>query len=402
MSIRTQDFRTKTVYKPTKNISVDGKWPIGLDIGYSGVKGFSPNAIFAFPSFAKNLGKNPTFYGEPDEDEILYRDDETKEIWRVGRNAEKMISERDTSNSQLELYGRDRYYTQMYTVIARAGIALGCLNNECGDYIADNEIVIQTGLPPAYKEADTGAITDVFADNHKFSIKTGRTRGYVSFNLNIERKNVRVMSQPEGTLMSIALDNNAKSLKGANRYFTSNIIFFDAGFGTFDLFDITSGTVHSKESFSDFGMRAVLEECCKKIYEEKGVVVRPQVMQNILERGEITIQKRGRGTFASHTEPIADALEAASNEVCKRAVNKVIDTYAGLIDYKYLVLTGGTAAAWLDELKETFSQVQHLTIIPGNINCPDLDMIFCNVRGYYLYVVSALDREAKVHKQVHH
>ena len=115
MSIRTQDFRTKTVYQPTRNISVDGKWPIGLDIGYSGVKGFSPNAIFAFPSFAKNLGKNPTFYGEPDEDEILYRDDETKEIWRVGRNAEKMISERDTSNSQLELYGRDRYYTDVYS-----------------------------------------------------------------------------------------------------------------------------------------------------------------------------------------------------------------------------------------------------------------------------------------------
>lgn len=399
MSINTRDFRTKSIYTPTKNVSVDGKWPIGLDIGYSGVKGFSPNAIFAFPSYAKNIGKNPTFYGELEEDEILYRDNETGEIWRVGRNAEKMLSERDTSNSQLELYGRDRYYTQMFLVIARVGIALGLQENECGKYNGE-EIVIQTGLPPAYKDADTDAITDVFADNHSFSIKTGRSKRYISYNLNITRSNVRVMSQPEGTLMSIALDNNAKSLKGANRYFTSNIIFFDAGFGTFDLFDITSGTVHSKESFSDFGMRAVLEECCKKIQQQKGVVVRPQVMQNILEKGEITIQKRGRGQFASHTEPIADLLEEASNEVCKRAVERVVDTYAGLIDYKYLVLTGGTAAAWLDQLKETFAQVQHLTIIDGNINCPDLDMIFCNVRGYYLYVVSALIREAK--RQVQH
>ena len=399
MSINTRDFRTKSIYSPTRNITVEGKWPIGLDIGYSGVKGFSPNAVFAFPAYAKNIGKNPTIYGEMEEDEILYRDNETGEIWRVGRNAEKMIGERDTSTSQLEIYGRDRYYTQMFLVIARAGIALGMQENECAAYNGE-EIIIQTGLPPAYKDADIDAITDVLADSHSFAIRIARTKRYINYDFTIPRSNVRVMSQPEGTLMSIAMDNNARSLKGANRYFTSNIIFFDAGFGTFDLFDITNGTVHSKESFGDFGMRAVLEECCKKIQQEKGVVIRPQAMQNILEKGEVTIQKRGKGQFASHTEPIADLLEEASKEICTRAVSKVIDTYAGLIDYKYLVLTGGTAAAWLDQLKETFAQVQHLTVIEGNINCPELDMIFCNVRGYYLYVVSALMREAK--RQIQH
>lgn len=398
MSINTRDYRTKTVYTPMKNPTEMNKWPIGLDIGYSGVKGYAPNAIFAFPSYAKNIGKNPTFYGELQDDEILYKDLTTGDIWRVGRNAEKMLGERDTSNSQLELYGRDRYYTQMFLVLVRTGIALGLISNEYGGHNGE-EIVIQTGLPPAYKDADTEPITDVFADTHSFAIKTARTKRYVNFNIKIERKNVRVMSQPEGTLMSIAMDNQGNTLKGAQKYFQSNVIIFDAGFGTFDLFDITNRTIHGKESFNEFGMRAVLDECCKKIQEKNGVVVRPQVMQNILEKGAVTVQKRGRGQISSHLEPIADLLEEASRDVCKKAVERVIDTYSGLMDYQYLILTGGTAAAWSDQLKDAFSQIESLTVIDGNTNCPDLDMIFCNVRGYYLYVINALRREAIRKKQ---
>ena len=69
------------------------------------------------------------------------------------------------------------------------------------------------------------------------------------------------------------------------------------------------------------------------------------------------------------------------------------------MDYQYLILTGGTAAAWSDQLKDAFSQIESLTVIDGNTNCPDLDMIFCNVRGYYLYVINALRREAIRKKQ---
>ena len=409
MSIDTRNYRTKSIYKPRVNqllpngerpervtLKTD-EWPIGLDIGYSGVKGYCYNAIFSFPSYAKNIGPNPTFYGKLQEDEILYKDLETGDVWRVGRNAENMLSERDTSSSQLELYGRDRYYTMMFLVLIRTGIALGIQSNECGDYNGER-IVIQTGLPPAYKEADTEPLTDAFAGQHKFAIKTARTDRYITYDLNITRKDVRVMSQPEGTLMSIAMDDSGRTLKGAQKYF-SNVIIWDAGFGTFDLFDISNQTIHSKESFGDFGMRAVLEETCKKIHERDGVVVRPQVMQNILEKGTVTVQTRTRGKIASRLVPIADLLEEASQEVCEKAVEKVIDMYSGLDRYQFLVLTGGTAAAWRDQVKEAFSQVENLTVIDGNINCPDLDMIFCNVRGYFLYLINALKQEALKKKQ---
>ena len=128
--VHTNDFRTRSVISDTANTAVPNTWPIAIDVGYSSVKGFSPNKIFAIPSYAKNMGQNPVLYGELDPDEILYKDGETGEVWRVGRNAQQMISERDTGDSQAELFGRDRYFSQMFKVLMDTGLALSLLPSQ--------------------------------------------------------------------------------------------------------------------------------------------------------------------------------------------------------------------------------------------------------------------------------
>ena len=114
--VHTNDFRTRSVISDTANTAVPNTWPIAIDVGYSiRYKGFSPNKIIRNPIIrqkpwaqnpvpvrdAKNMGQNPVLYGELDPDEILYKDGETGEVWRVGRNAQQMISERDTGIPKL-------------------------------------------------------------------------------------------------------------------------------------------------------------------------------------------------------------------------------------------------------------------------------------------------------------
>ena len=60
--VHTNDFRTRSVISDTVNTAVPNTWPIAIDVGYSSVKGFSPNKIFAIPSYAKNMGQNPVLY----------------------------------------------------------------------------------------------------------------------------------------------------------------------------------------------------------------------------------------------------------------------------------------------------------------------------------------------------
>lgn len=392
--VNTIDYRTRSIMNEKQNVSVDGYWPIAIDVGYSAVKCFSPNMICAFPSYAKNLGKNPKLYGEQDLHEILYRDGETGEIWRVGRSAQLMVDDRDTSDSQMELYGRERYFSPMFKVLIRTGLALSILNNSAGNYNA-KQIMVQTGLPPAYLEDDKGFLIDAIAGHHKFAIKTGRQRSYINLELDILAKNVDVMSQPEGTLMSIAMDDNAMTIPAAKKYFQSRIILCDVGHGTLDLFDIVNRTSHSKETFNEFGMREVLNLTSQKIKERTGVTIRSAAMQNALETGTIIVKKRNGMKLSSKAEAFDDLLEEASAHICQAAVEKIMNMYAGLFNYDYLILTGGTSAAWENYIKEYFQDVEGLTVVMGNENCPDLDMIFCNVRGYYMYLINTLKRLEK-------
>ena len=389
----TMDYRTKSIAHEVKNVSVENAWPIAMDIGYSSVKCFSPIMICAFPFYAKNLGKNPQLFGEQEPYEILYRDGETGEVWRVGRSAQQMVNSKDTNDSQLELFARDRYDSPIFQIAARVGMAMCMLKNQAGEYNG-RSIMLQTGLPPAYLTEDSPRIVSALAGHHKFSMKLWNNRNYVSFDFTVYEKNIHIMSQPMGTLRSISTDDNAKALMNAKKYYTSNILIFDAGFGTLDLYDIVNRKANSKETFAQFGMRAILEETGKRIGERSGVAIRSAAMQNALERGAFTITERKGVKISTKTEGFADLLEAATKEICEQAVEKVINMYNALDEYDYLILTGGTSAVWEPYIREYFQAIERLTVVMGNENCPDLDIIFCNVRGYYMYLIEWLRRKS--------
>ena len=71
------------------------------------------------------------------------------------------------------------------------------------------------------------------------------------------------------------------------------------------------------------------------------------------------------------------------------AVERVKTIYNNLIDYDYLLLTGGTGAAWQEIIKQYFAGMETLKIIGGGQN-DALSHVFNNVRGYYLYQAGVL------------
>ena len=94
------------------------------------------------------------------------------------------------------------------------------------------------------------------------------------------------------------------------------------------------------------------------------------------------------------TSERTDLLEASTKAICEQAVEKVINMYNALDEYDYLILTGGTSAVWEPYIREYFQAIERLTVVMGNENCPGLDIIFCNVRGYYMYLIEWLRRKS--------
>ena len=387
--IETSNFKTKTIMLKRKNEMVDDAWGVALDIGYSSVKGFSPNSIYCFPSYARKITNDSVAFGAPNYNDIQYRDSATGEVWAVGATAQDMITSDDSNDSIAGLYGRNRYFSPMFKVIARVGLALGMTANDFGSPEGKN-LVLQTGLPPAYLKSDTDLLKEALSGMHDFEVKIGN-KPWVSYSFNLPEENIGVMAQPMGTLLSIATDNRGKLIHEGKKYFSSGVLIFDPGFGTLDVFNIRNRYIESYETFDNLGMKRVLKETTDGIFKKYETEITIPAMQKYLEDGfvKVTTREKGSNRRKVTKEPFADILEESSKKICLEALDIIDTIYNNLVDHDYLVITGGTGAAWKDIIMDRFADIETLTIIEGNQN-DNLPYIFSNVRGYYMYQYSKL------------
>lgn len=375
----TKDFSTRTNFIPRKNATTGNAWGVALDIGYSAVKGMAPNNVFCFPSFARKFnGEMLSGIGEASPNDIQYRS-ENGEVWNVGLMAQDAINSDDSNDSIHSLYGRNRYFSPMFLVLARVGLALCLQKNEYGDP-ANKPIMLQTGLPPAYLKSDAYYLKDALAGHHSFDVRLGGQK-WQHYEFDLPEDNIRVMAQPMGSFFSAALTNEAEQLPSAKKLLSSNLLIFDAGFGTVDVYSIRNRQIESSQSFDDCGMKAVLMGTCDAIQMKYHTEIPVHAMQKYLREGHIKTFDRKLRT--SSFKPFDDLLEKSAEKVCDEALDRIEAMYNTLRDYDYLLVTGGTGAAWYDRIVDRYAGMESLKIVTGSQN-DTLSHIYSNVRGYYL------------------
>lgn len=96
-------------------------------------------------------------------------------------------------DSEEELYGRNRYYSPMFQVLARTGIAIGLLTNEFGSP-KGQKISVQTGLPPKYRTKDTPILKEILAEKYEFGIQIGNGP-WQNFSFTLHEDDIYVMLQ---------------------------------------------------------------------------------------------------------------------------------------------------------------------------------------------------------------
>lgn len=379
--INTNDFKTKTEYLERANGTLPGIWEVAIDIGYSSVDVYSSNMVGMFPSYARLEKKDLEVVAALPKDAILYRDDITNEVWVVGELAQNLIKTSDTSDSEEALFGRERYNSPMFLVLARVGLAYGMRANQYGSYKPNKRLVVQTGLPEKYLKADKPLLMDVLVGAHKFSVKFG-SGAWESFNFSLSPTDVFVISQPKGTFFSVAILKNGRWIPDVEKYLNSNLIIFDPGFGTLDLFPIRSRVVGAGETFPDLGMRRVFQETVNAIFDKYHTEIPVHALQNYLSSGNVKIFDRK--TLSSKLQPFGDILEESNKKVCLEAIHRMLDVI-DIQDYDYLVITGGTGSAWNSIIRESLSGLDTLTILDGNMSDTSLSCVYSNVRGYFLF-----------------
>ncbi len=392
----TARFKTKTYFERRKNPEIPGKWTIGMDIGYSSVKVFSPERIAAFPSFIRRVptGSADLTMGDVKDSFIAYRNEEGEE-YLVGEAAAKEAGAADADSSTANLYSRDRYYTPEYLILARVGIAAASiekaeiiLQKSAEDHTSAEEnetkdpehIYLMTGLPPEYMTQDREDVKEALCGRHEFQIKIG-SKEWQRFFFVLQKDDISVMLQPLGTLISMATDANGGVLPEAKEYFNSNVLIIDGGFGTLDTFDLRDNHIRENKTWANLGMKRVLEETAEEIKTRYGVVVPVSAMQENLRQG--TVIKRDRKTKSVTEIDFTEILRKKSSKICQEAMNTIDNHYSGMSRHKYLIITGGTCAAWSPMIHDYYRNMQTLTVLDANLP-GSLDPIFANVRGYYM------------------
>lgn len=394
--INTKAFKTRSEIIEKKlpringNNQYKGKTIVALDIGYSGVKGASPNKVFTFPSYAKKTPKDLDVVGKVRPSDIQLRNDKTGECWLVGQAAETMMDQVDIeSTTDASLYTRYRYDSEVFKVLAMTGMALGLWGTGSG-----NDIYLQTGLPATYKDRDEGKIVSALCGDYAVSIKVG-SGDWVPFQFTLDENHIDVMEQPQGTLCATAYDNGVVSQMGKD-ILRSNSIILDIGFGTEDIFSIRSGYKNAHQTYSDTGMRAVFEAVIKQLQaDHKNYALETKIfeLQRYMENGEVPYFDADE--FQMHNLPFADILEEKNREICDKSIRRLMQDYGNLVGYNYLIVTGGTGESRFEQIKEMLSGLPTLQVLPGNLNTQDLAFSYSNVMGYYMLRHAKLAAEVR-------
>ena len=389
-----KDFATKAEIIDKRNITVPGLWPIGIDYGYSAVKGFACNKVFCFPNYALKLPEDVQILETNETDLFLREKDQQGNyvIWAIGNKAFDLNTRSDAINFEGEMFGRDRYETPSFQAIIKTGLAIALLNNSAGAYKGET-LYIQTGLPPAYRKADTELLKDALAGDYHFSLKIGK-KPYQPFDFSVDARNIIIMDQPMGSLYSVLSDNEGKrSPADAVILSHSKSLILDPGFKTLDVFSIESSVVRSSMTFDDLGMYEVFSRTVRELNENYKCNLSVSQMQQVLKRGYATsFDRKERRSCIVQIDQI---LEKNLKEVCNAALDKVGALHNYLQEYNYLIVTGGTGNAWFDMIRESYRYYETLTILSANRYDPNLSNTYSNVRGYYLFLVNRLERQMR-------
>ena len=369
----TKRFRTKQMIN--NRVHPKGKsFIVGLDVGYSGTKVFYEGGFLCFPSYAKKI---EGMLGVFDQNDIIYREDETGDMYMVGYNAQNMMESSNTNDTEGELFARNRYSNKMFRILCNTAIGLA------QQYKRPNQkIVVQTGLPSSYVSRDTTALQKAISAGGSFSLKVGN-QNWVKCMVNVKPEDVYVMPQPAGALYSVLIKNDGNYIGEAKKMLLSNILVIDIGFGTFDFYGIKNREVVCTDSIDDIGMKEVLRRTSKKIMKEYGEEVRIGSMQKNLVSGTVTCINEDDMT--TEEKQIGPLLFASSEEVMQDALIKAKNVTNAFRDYNYIIVDGGTGEAWYENIKDWLKNMKTIKILPCNINDTSLPFIFANARGYYMF-----------------
>lgn len=324
---------------------------VAIDPGFDSVKVIANGAAFKFPFNAVETDERRMSDYALREDFLLYKG-KLGTTYRVGQYARELVFESKSAMADIMdgFYNEQRFISEEFSVGLDVALALAIEKNGLYESQRELEIHLIVALPHAYRAKFSSAVVGRAAGEHMFSLRWG-TGMEKEYRFSIANENVKTVSQTIAAILGETSDEYGNIDEDKAYYLTQGpTLVLDGGYYTFGMVAVSrGGSVDDDKTESDtnHAMKNVNMKMAEAIQE-----VRPDVKHYVME---YLLSKDG-GRIRYLKEGKAEQLDLNSlrkkvmREICADFIEYLNRKYNNLLDFKYVLVTGGTGACYYKQM----------------------------------------------------
>jgi len=374
---------------PTKNEqkgrSKMQKLLIAVDPGFDTMKVVANGRVFKFPfNVVETDERKMTDYRLRDDFILLQTPDGS--TFRVGQYARELVF--DNKAKVDSFYTEQRFVSKEFQVGLNTAIAMAIEENGLYEEQANLDIHLMVALPHACREAYASTIAGAATGPHKFQLRQSRGAAK-TYKFNIPEENVHTISQTIAAILGETSDDDG-SINEEKFYYLSNgpTLVLDGGYYTMGMVVVSrGGSVDDSKTESDTNhAMANVNQLVAEAIQDKRPDINHYSIEYLLGRGENTIRYMDKGKAT--TIDLRELKKQKSQEVCASLIEYLNKKYNSLLDFKYILVTGGTGACFYDQILDFYHTAElldknHLLLTTGQLNGATHPIEFAITIGAY-------------------
>lgn len=364
---------------------------IAIDPGFDAMKVIANGIHFKFPfSAVETDERKMSDYGGRKEF-ILYKD-RSGATWRVGQYARTLMYENKSQQDDptAKLYTEERFISPEATVgilsaIAKAIDMTGLYNEQ-----ADLDIRLIVALPHSVRNKYAPTVAGLVSGAQRFymTFDDGEEKEY---RFNIVEQNVLTVSQTIAAILGETSDDNGYIDESKYHYLANGpTLVVDGGYYTMGLVPVSrGGSVDDDhaESNTNYAMKNVNLGVAKEIADTRPDIKHYSV-EYLLSQGESEIRYMDKGQNKVVSIDLSVIREKKLQNVCNNFIRYLNKKYNDLIDFRYVLVTGGTGAAFFSQLLAYYKGTgvmdeAHMLLTHPVLSGNELPIEFSVVTGAY-------------------
>lgn len=374
---------------------------IAIDPGFDSMKVIANGTHFKFPFCAVETDERKmSDYGGRN-GFILYKD-LSGATWRVGQYARTlMYDNKDQQDDPMaHLYTEERFVSPeaavgILSAIAKAIDLTGLYNEQ---QTLDIRLIV--ALPHSVRNKYASTVTGMVTGEQRFYM-TFDGEQEKEYHFNIDEANVLTVSQTIAAILGETSDDNGFINEAKYCYLANGpTLVIDGGYYTMGLVPVSrGGSVDDDraESNTNYAMKNVNLGVAKEIASSRPDI-KHYAIEYLLSQGENEIRYMDK----SHGKVVSIDLSAIRTkkfqQVCSNFIRYLNKKYDNLIDFRYILVTGGTGAAFFDQMLDYYKGIglmddEHMLLTKPMVAGKELPIEFAVVVGAYKGLRGKLGRE---------